>query len=1378
MVFSPQPRRSASRSRRDTSLSSRRKRSATAPVLLAGATRKRAAPRSTAGPTSHGRRIESDVPQIRHRADTRDGADAAHGGRGRRPAALRAGPGAARAPAAGVPLVPGGRGAAHAAAAQHRGRGGARGAQLPRAHRLRHPRRTLRRQTAGVSPDGVRLLRELRDRAQRGGVVHRRDRHAAAPLHRMGPVGRRRGRHGGAECGDVLARAARAARPLARRRPRDLLAYAAGSPRHRSAGRRALPRARGRVRRRRGVPAVGDHLATMAHPDAVRPDRTGTDRPLGCRLAAGGRRALRAAASAATAVSRLRRRVPGGAGRRGREPRPGWPGGLRGGAAAALPESCGRLGPARRPGRVSSRLLHPAAPARRRVAGRARAGAATGASGPRGSGARPLAAGSAGALGNLLPLRHRAPRLRRDARREGSPRVAGGRTPARRRRGVALRREHRRRRPVAPRARPPAPAGRRMGGHRHAPARGRGGVAGEGVRLRGSHPPRRRAGGSAALPAAVLPPRLAPPRAVHRRVSVRDRLRPARHQLAADLLAQAPRVLARALVAVRAAGTGAALAAGDGGCNGTARRLRRLATPASCHRRAAPADDGRPRSSLHDRGAIAARVGVPGVARRQVLPVRPGAHRVPHVCHRGSELGRARRPDRTAGGGEAPHLAVPGAERPPQRLDRLLRGRSGPPAGLSRPRAPPAQARRGSARRPAHVHPRGWSPQGRAPGAPSRAARRPALRSGAGCGRGRVADRPGSRVGRVAGPEADPREGLLAGLLRSRLPATDARRRGARRPREPGRLREPDARSGARGAVVRPHALPARHSRGDHGLPLRRAAPVGKGGGLPLVRPGDGAALGIRGSRAGAPLEPPRRAAVPSRRGLLQLPGPAAVQGEVRSGVAAALPGLARRGRPAARAGQRGVAGVRRPGRDRRAMTRRRVAVLMILLWCRSVAGATGESLDYDPIGRIAISRPTVTPRAVAVLLTGDDGFTAPEAAIASALAAAGALVLGVDLRQYRASLARSWASEVYPSADLELLSQFAQRAFGLPSYEPPVIVGIGAGAALAYASLAQANPNAFRGAVSVSFCPLLALPRPPGRGRGLDASPGDDGTFRLAPSPVVQGRWVVVQPEDDHTCPRALVREFVQRVARAKLIVAPDGTSALASRVRAAFLGIAGASGEDERAARATDVADLPLVELRATGAPTGTLAVMLSGDGGWASIDRDIGGQLAARGVDVVGLNSLRYFWTRRTPESAAADLDRILRHYLAAWDRQRVLLLGYSRGADVLPFLAARLAPDLRSRVALIALLGPGRNVDFEFHLSDWVADADRGSELPIRPEVEKLRGLKILCVYGQDETDSLCPELGPAQAIVLEQPGGHHFGGDYDDIVTRILAAARE
>src|SRR5262249_28344130 len=125
---------------------------------------------------------------------------------------------------------------------------------------------------------------------------------------------------------------------------------------------------------------------------------------------------------------------------------------------------------------------------------------------------------------------------------------------------------------------------------------------------------------------------------------------------------------------------------------------------------------------------------------------------------------------------------------------------------------------------------------------------------------------------------------------------------------------------------------------------------------------------------------------------------------------------------------------------------------------------------------------------------------------------------------------------------------------------------------------------------------------------------------------------------------------------------------------------------------------------------------------------------------------------------------------------WHARRVLLLGYSRGADVLPFMANRLPPALRARVALIVLLGPSTSVDFQFHLSDWIADSARSSALPVRPEVEKLRGTPILCIYGKDESDSLCPGLDAGLATRLAQQGGHHFGGDYEAIVARILQRA--
>src|SRR5262249_43099572 len=99
--------------------------------------------------------------------------------------------------------------------------------------------------------------------------------------------------------------------------------------------------------------------------------------------------------------------------------------------------------------------------------------------------------------------------------------------------------------------------------------------------------------------------------------------------------------------------------------------------------------------------------------------------------------------------------------------------------------------------------------------------------------------------------------------------------------------------------------------------------------------------------------------------------------------------------------------------------------------------------------------------------------------------------------------------------------------------------------------------------------------------------------------------------------------------------------------------------------------VAGLPLVEVPALPAKNGggasdRLAVIVSGDGGWAGIDREVGAALAARGIPVVGLNSLSYFWQEKPPEVVGRDLARILDHYLAAWHKERAILIGYSLGA----------------------------------------------------------------------------------------------------------------
>lgn len=201
-----------------------------------------------------------------------------------------------------------------------------------------------------------------------------------------------------------------------------------------------------------------------------------------------------------------------------------------------------------------------------------------------------------------------------------------------------------------------------------------------------------------------------------------------------------------------------------------------------------------------------------------------------------------------------------------------------------------------------------------------------------------------------------------------------------------------------------------------------------------------------------------------------------------------------------------------------------------------------------------------------------------------------------------------------------------------------------------------------------------------------------------------------------------------------------------------------------------------LPLVEVPSTKGASDTLVVFVSGDGGWAAIDKSISKVLADNGLSVVGLNALQYFWTKRTPETAARDLQVICDRYLAAWKKGRLLFVGYSRGADVLPFMASRIPANLRPSVKLIALLGLESTIDFKYTPSWFFWHFTKEPQFPVKPELEKLRGQNILCVYGEKEKASLCHQLEPGLAKVLREPGGHHFAGKYADVADAIIAEA--
>ncbi len=213
--------------------------------------------------------------------------------------------------------------------------------------------------------------------------------------------------------------------------------------------------------------------------------------------------------------------------------------------------------------------------------------------------------------------------------------------------------------------------------------------------------------------------------------------------------------------------------------------------------------------------------------------------------------------------------------------------------------------------------------------------------------------------------------------------------------------------------------------------------------------------------------------------------------------------------------------------------------------------------------------------------------------------------------------------------------------------------------------------------------------------------------------------------------------------------------------------------------------VKQLPLIEVAANAPEQEVFAILVTGDGGWADLDRQLSQSLAASGIPVVGLNSLKYFWHARTPEVAAGDLENLINYYASAWNKRRVILIGYSFGADTLPFMASRLPSELLAHVQLIALLGPSRYATFEFHMSNWFGDGKSAAHKPedqapkdsmsVLAEVEKLSQIRFLCFYGEEETASLCASLNKAQSTSIRMSGGHHFGSEYKKMAGMIVNA---
>ncbi|MFT4070066.1 virulence factor family protein [Paraburkholderia sp.] len=408
-----------------------------------------------------------------------------------------------------------------------------------------------------------------------------------------------------------------------------------------------------------------------------------------------------------------------------------------------------------------------------------------------------------------------------------------------------------------------------------------------------------------------------------------------------------------------------------------------------------------------------------------------------------------------------------------------------------------------------------------------------------------------------------------------------------------------------------------------------------------------------------------------------------------------------------------------------------RLAVAASVLTCGALAHAATTTVPGGRYGDVTVTQPDGPLRGFVVLYSQAGGWSAADQQSADALARAGAMTVGVDTARYAQNLKAKQETCHQLVGDAEALSHQLERQSQSSHYFAPIVAGTGQGATLAMHVLEQAPSNTIAGAVSV------------------DAEHTLDARFQPCPP--------------DPTVIRDKLPGFVEQAStghadRARLValVAPHLQSV---------------STSDD------DVSDLPLIELPAAH-PNGLMAIVISGDGGWRDLDKTIAQALQKDGVSVIGWDSLRYFWSEKPPAQTSRDLARVMQTYGARWHARHIALVGYSFGADVMPFAYNRLPAEQRAKVSLISLLGFAPDADFQIRVGGWLGLPASDKALNVKPELAHLPPSIVQCFYGENEKDTLCPALDKTGIAVIRTSGDHHFGGNYDALEQRILTAFRK
>jgi type IV secretory pathway VirJ component len=110
---------------------------------------------------------------------------------------------------------------------------------------------------------------------------------------------------------------------------------------------------------------------------------------------------------------------------------------------------------------------------------------------------------------------------------------------------------------------------------------------------------------------------------------------------------------------------------------------------------------------------------------------------------------------------------------------------------------------------------------------------------------------------------------------------------------------------------------------------------------------------------------------------------------------------------------------------------------------------------------------------------------------------------------------------------------------------------------------------------------------------------------------------------------------------------------------------------------------------------------------------------------------------------------------------WNKETILLVGFSFGAEIIPFLYNRLPSNMQEKVKLVVLLTPAKTSQFRIRLRDMIGMDKKKEPYNVVDETAKINTARVLAIYGTKEKPSL-EESDKQPNLKIELiKGGHGF-----------------